>query len=47
MDEAAKLGERDAEEGAVVVAEVQNAGRGRQGRNWVSQPGNLLVSVLF
>ena len=47
MDEAAKLGEGDAEEGAVVVAEVQNAGRGRQGRGWVSQPGNLLVSVLF
>ena len=47
MDEAAKLGEGDAEEGVVVVAEVQRAGRGRQGRSWVSQPGNLLVSVLF
>ena len=33
MDEAAKLGEGDAEEGAVVVAEVQNASRGRQGRS--------------
>ena len=30
-----------------VVAEKQSAGRGRQGRSWVSQPGNLLVSVLF
>ena len=47
MDEAARLGEGDAEEGAVVVAEVQTAGRGRQGRSWVSQPGNILVSVLF
>ena len=47
MNEAAKLGEGNAEEGAVVVAEVQTAGRGRQGRSWVSQPGNLLISVLF
>lgn len=47
MDEAGKLGEGDAEEGLVVVAEVQRAGRGRQGRSWVSQPGNILVSVLF
>ena len=47
MDEAIELGEGNTEEGAVVVTEIQTAGRGRQGRSWVSQPGNLLISVLF
>ena len=47
MDEAARLADEGAEEGAVVIAERQSAGRGRQGRSWVSEPGNLLFSVLF
>ncbi len=47
MDEASRRAEDGAEEGLVVVAETQTAGRGRMGRNWVSQQGNLYLSVLF
>src|SRR5947207_10376488 len=30
-----------------VVAARQTAGRGRRGRNWVSQPGNLYATLLL
>jgi len=32
---------------AVVFADAQEAGRGRQGRTWASPPGNLYLSVLL
>lgn len=36
-----------AEEGTLVVAERQTAGRGRRGRNWQSPTGNLYASLLL
>jgi BirA family biotin operon repressor/biotin-[acetyl-CoA-carboxylase] ligase len=37
----------DLREGIVVTAETQTAGRGRQGRAWISPPGNLYASFLI
>ncbi len=39
---------RGAPEGLVIAAEAQTAGRGRQGRSWISRPGAaLMFSVLL
>ena len=46
-DEALRLAREGAPDGTVVVAEQQTAGRGRQGRRWISPPGNLYVSFLI
>lgn len=47
-DVAAQLAESGADEGCVVVAEAQSAGRGRHGRAWVSPPGaGLYVSAVL
>ncbi len=44
----AVLGRQGAEEGTVVIADAQRAGRGRLGRSWVSVPGlNLYLSILL
>ena len=38
---------KDAPEGMVVLANVQTAGKGRNGRNWYSPEGGLWMSVLL
>ena len=48
MDEARRLAQLGAPEGAVVIAEEQTAGRGRFNRAWVSPRGeNLSFSVIL
>lgn len=48
MDEMSMLAEAGAPEGTVVVAEYQEAGRGRSGRVWQAPAGtSLLLSVLL
>ncbi|NBX65714.1 MAG: biotin--[acetyl-CoA-carboxylase] ligase [Proteobacteria bacterium] len=47
MDEARRLAEENASEGAVVQAGVQTAGRGRFGNQWASPEGNLYMTLLL
>jgi BirA family transcriptional regulator, biotin operon repressor / biotin---[acetyl-CoA-carboxylase] ligase len=46
-DEARRLAQAGAAHFTAVVANQQTAGRGRDGRTWVSPPGNLYVSVIL
>lgn len=47
-DDLWELGQKGADEGTVVIAEMQRAGKGRQGRQWVSPANrNLYMSVLL
>jgi BirA family biotin operon repressor/biotin-[acetyl-CoA-carboxylase] ligase len=46
-DEARRLAEAGSGERLAVTADVQTAGRGRQGRAWVSPHGNLHVSFVL
>lgn len=46
-DEVRLLAEQGAQDGTVVWALRQSAGRGRQGRTWVSPEGNLYFSILL
>lgn len=46
-DEARRLAGEGAEDGTLVWALEQSAGRGRQGRSWASPPGNLYCSLVL
>jgi BirA family biotin operon repressor/biotin-[acetyl-CoA-carboxylase] ligase len=46
MDEAHRLAAAGAAHGAAVAARVQDIGRGRRGRSWVSPEGGLWLSVI-
>lgn len=46
-DEAKRLAGEGAEEGTLIWAIEQTAGRGRQGRQWASPPGNLYCSLIL
>ena len=46
MDRSRELALRGADSGCVFTAEKQSAGRGRNGRTWVSRQGGLFFSVL-
>jgi BirA family biotin operon repressor/biotin-[acetyl-CoA-carboxylase] ligase len=47
IDVAKQSADYDAEEGTVVIAEVQTAGRGRMGRRWISPKGGLYFSIIL
>lgn len=47
MIEAAKLAAEGAPSGTVVAAREQTAGQGRQGRNWISKPGDGLYATFI
>lgn len=46
-EEAKRIAKSGSGHGAVIWAKKQTAGKGRMGRSWASQEGNLFVSVLL
>jgi BirA family biotin operon repressor/biotin-[acetyl-CoA-carboxylase] ligase len=46
-DEAARMARAGAKHGTVVIAERQDAGRGRDGRTWASPSGGLYLSAIL
>ena len=46
-DEAARLASNGAPSATIIIADRQTEGRGRLGRTWQSEPGNLHASILL
>jgi BirA family transcriptional regulator, biotin operon repressor / biotin---[acetyl-CoA-carboxylase] ligase len=46
-DVAKYLAEDGAEEGTTVIAEIQNRGKGRRGKTWISPPGGVWMSIIL
>lgn len=46
-DVARELAENGAAEGAVVIAESQRSGKGRQGKRWISPSGGLWMTIIL
>ncbi|MDR2629587.1 MAG: biotin--[acetyl-CoA-carboxylase] ligase [Spirochaetaceae bacterium] len=46
MNRAKELAQGESPSGTVITAETQTAGRGRNGRKWVSNPGGLFFTLL-
>jgi BirA family biotin operon repressor/biotin-[acetyl-CoA-carboxylase] ligase len=46
-DVAKYLAEEGAIEGTIVVAEIQNRGKGRRGKTWISPPGGVWMSIIL
>ncbi len=46
-DVAKYLAEDGAEEGTMVIAEIQNRGKGRRGKTWISPPGGVWMSIIL
>jgi BirA family biotin operon repressor/biotin-[acetyl-CoA-carboxylase] ligase len=47
QNQALKMADDPANEGAVIVAEKQTGGRGRSGRKWVSPKGGIWISIIL
>jgi len=46
-EQARRMAAEGAPDGTIVWAKSQTAGRGRRGRSWISQPGNLFCSFIL